>query len=323
MVLLISCNIRVKGRSNPAYGIQFNRHYFGSCYDYNVCNASSDVLDPNCGRSLMHHDHSAGMDCARLSANNTQYPQDISFDLYGTSCNRLTTWRDPSLAASPERIKIKIEVIGTPTGAIILQAESSSEYHRYVFGPGEPTELPLHKDTAIPHKWRLSGGSGASVKSVKITEYSNTLMEVNFASLFQCINLCSEIATQALGIDMAKVSLAYLSMNEAQPCGKLSSIDVLEADGNITSGREMCTNHFTATNFSELESIVVELNSTNCPYRRARVHVIGDFVDGNGRALDLRPFRGLQLFSEEESAEIQSAHFMVRARSELQIKNFK
>ncbi|CAB9518256.1 expressed unknown protein [Seminavis robusta] len=319
--------------SNVKYGLHNSTHKhslagrvllqsssFGidDCLDQNVCEYASSS---NCGRSLLYYDRD--QDCVVISATNTTVPTDLSLDLFATGCDRVTSWRAPGLG---DNIRVQIQTFGTNNEPIVLYHDELSRHHRYEFDPrNNVVDLPLHNSTAIPTEWKLEGGSGDWVTAIRITRYGVTMMEIDFASLFGCINVCGSFALVVHGLDMAKVDRAYLNFLGTEECGQLPEV-YTNIDGVQQTGREACTSPvLQVATFSDLFSVVQDIRPKSWAYRTARVNITATAIDGDNEVLLLLRQRGLELHHERsnEPVSIKDIRFSIQPKAEVRMNNFQ
>ena len=191
---------------------------FESCYDYNVCNSAT----PACSRSLMYYDNEKG--CAVLGVENPAVPRDLTFNLFGFSCGRLTTWNAADLGDNfTVEITTATENEDAPnlSEGLLHLNETNSDDHHYAFDPAERvSSFVLQESSKLPHEFTLTDGVGFIVSSVKIRRYDLTILEADFSVLWDCINLCDATATPS-GVMMEKIEIIYLSLLETVECNKM------------------------------------------------------------------------------------------------------
>jgi hypothetical protein len=163
-------------------------------------------------------------DCAILGTGNRLYPRDLAFNLYELSCGRLTTWHADDLG---EDMTIDIEVeslvdvrrLAEDNGEILWINKTSSDDHHYGFN-AFMTSSPLQETQKIPTDFTVTNGTGIILKSVKIQRYGLALLEADFGILYDCINLCSAIASED-GVRMIDIETLYLELLETSECNKM------------------------------------------------------------------------------------------------------
>lgn len=288
---------------------------FSSCLDFNVCSDENKGSNA-CGRSLAYYN--PDLDCLELQTNDVLYPRDLALDLYSTSCQRLTTWNHPDLG---EPFLLELQHSEDNLENITLR-EVASDIHRYTFGPNEQSVV-INEDSRLPFKLLLGGGNGAQeVGKFSITRYGKDVSYVDFRANYNCIYLCSAIASDS-GISLGPIHTVYLSMLEPFECLK---VDYL-VDENGVTGREICTSpQVNITSIDELQSEIASIAPTTSPFRSILAKVTEKELYGVGDLL-LPSHRGLRLSVERsttngQDAAIKGVHFVVERSAELTINGF-
>jgi hypothetical protein len=267
--------------------------------------------------------------CAVLQASGeAKFPRDLAFNLFEFSCARLTTWHADDLG---EDMKVVIDATD-PTDGLIFFNQTNTDDHRYPFDPSmSKTVFPLQESPKIPTEFTLTGGVGSIVKSVKIQRYGLSLLEADFPTLWDCINLCSAIAS-ADGVTMSATDVIYLSLLETVQCNKLPTIFAAELADNDErqTGREICTSPImNVTSVDDLVEILSGIELSSEPYRTAQVYVIEDTFDlsMSSNTVQVPTNRGLQLFVDfdvlgNDDPIISDVNFVVEPSGELFLDSF-
>jgi hypothetical protein len=251
---------------------------FAACLDFNVCTASDERL---CARSLMYYD--PVLECAVLRTDDPKYPRDFAIDFFKDGCARLTSWNHPTGNGEPFKFELLDDLAATEA-IQVTETNSYDAIHNYLFEPTAPRVVNLDDTEVLPVNFIVTGGEGGIVNDIRITRYGQIISQVDFASLWDCINVCSAVADPTglrLGTTLTKE--AYLDLINAINCRKLEFL--LSEDDK--TGREMCTSP--PLNVSSLEEIKAELTAllpSSEPYRTLFVEVelesldeiIGDLV---------------------------------------------
>ncbi|EJK72785.1 hypothetical protein THAOC_05646, partial [Thalassiosira oceanica] len=137
----------------------------------------------------------------------------------------------------------------------------------------------------LPTIFRLTGGTGGAAKSVLIKRYNRTVTGVDFTSLWDCINVCSDFASKSNGLEFGPelVEWASLDLNSAIQCRKIEEIVSMRAlaaatEKERTTGREICRSpNYYVTSVRDIAVLLGDLVSPDQPYRTLSVAITDGF----------------------------------------------
>ena len=232
---------------------------FMTCLDYNVCGASNELL---CGRSLMYYDEVNS--CAKLSVGSSVIPQDLSIDLFGLQCSRLTTWTHTELG-SPFLFEAAVSNVDDKIEA----KEYFGNTHKYAFSNSTRTVL-LEESTVLPTDFKVTGEGVLEV--LKITRYGKSISIVDFSKLWDCINMCQALGHQSgLVLASSNVTSVQLSLLDAVECRKLVLV-LTESDDR--DGRETCSSPPVSINSTiDVLMMLESIESPDNPFRTVTLNV--------------------------------------------------
>ena len=279
---------------------------FKSCIDYNVCGASDEL---SCGRSLMYYDEVNS--CAKLSVGSSIIPQDLSIDLFGLQCSRLTTWTHNELGspflfeAAVSNVDDKIEV-----------KEYLGDSHEYIFSDMTKKVL-LKESTVLPTDFEITGEGVLEV--LKITRYGKNISIVDFSRLWDCINMCEALGHQSgLVLAPSNATSVQLSLLDAVECRKLV---LVLTDSGDRDGRDACTSpSFSIDSAIDVLAMLKSIESPDNPFRTVTLNV-SESLFGND-IITVPTNRGLIMYQDldiyrEDTLSIEGPSFNVESFGEL------
>lgn len=301
------------GSTNVAF--EFPAKLVAECADFNICSASDKRL---CGRSLMYYDEEHK--CAWLKRDVAAVPRDLSLDLLASNCARLTTWNHPKLG-SPFLVEIDAASLSQP---VEIAENTITTSHRYRFHDLNNQSFKLRESTQIPVDLIVKG-EDSQIRSLRISRYNVTISEVDFISLWDCINMCDAVGDEMDGIVLSPVNATEITLDMIAlfECKKL--VNILTAEGD---GREACTSP--AVEAKNLQDIIDNwdfISSKTSKFRTLLVNITGRLgFPSSSRTpmtvITIPENRGLSLFQDDSfDGSIESGTFIVGGHAELYVSD--